>query len=75
MFSRKCALDVTPLDETPFLYEEELILGISMEKKGWKTVYDPNSVIHHLHGNSTEKVKHLLIPAIFAVRSIFADSI
>ena len=26
-------------------------------KKGWKTVYDPNSVIHHLHGNSTEKVK------------------
>lgn len=57
MFSRKCALDVTPLDETPFLYEEELILGISMEKKGWKTVYDPRSVIHHLHGNSTEKVK------------------
>ena len=48
---------MTPLDETPFLYEEELILGISMEKKGWKTVYDPNSVIHHLHGNSTEKVK------------------
>lgn len=33
MFSRKCALDVTPLDETPFLYEEELILGISMEKR------------------------------------------
>ena len=57
MFSRKCALDVTPLDENPFLYEEELILGISMEKKGWKTVYDPSSVIHHLHGNSTEKVK------------------
>lgn len=28
-----------------------------MEKKGWKTVYDPNSVIHHLQGNSTEKVK------------------
>ena len=57
MFSRKCALDVTPLDEKPFLYEEELILGISMEKAGWKTVYDPKSVVHHLHGNSTEKVK------------------
>ena len=57
MFSRKCALDVTPLDEKPFLYEEELILGISMEKAGWKTVYDPKSVIHHFHGNSTEKVK------------------
>lgn len=57
MFSRDCALAVTPLDETPFLYEEELILGIAMEKAGWKTVYYPESVIHHLHGNSTEKVK------------------
>lgn len=57
MFSRQCALEVTPLDETPFLYEEELILGIVMEQAGWKTVYYPESVIHHLHGNSTEKVK------------------
>lgn len=57
MFSRNCANEVTPLDEHPFLYEEELILGIQMEKLGWKTVYNPESVIHHLHSQSTEKVK------------------
>ena len=57
MFNRQCALEVTPLDETPFLYEEELILGIVMEQAGWETVYYPESVIYHLHGNSTEKVK------------------
>lgn len=57
MMSRACALDVTPLDENTFLYEEELILGIRMEQAGWKTVYYPESVIHHLHGKSTEQAK------------------
>ena len=57
MMSRACALDVTPLDENTFLYEEELILGIHMERAGWKTVYYPGSVIHHLHGKTTERVK------------------
>ena len=57
MFSRACAEEVTPLDEHTILYEEELILGIKMEEAGWKTVYNPESVIHHLHSQSTEKVK------------------
>lgn len=57
MFSRACAEKVTPLDEHTILYEEELILGIKMEEAGWKTVYNPESVIHHLHSQSTEKVK------------------
>lgn len=57
MMSRACALDVTPLDENTFLYEEELILGIRMEQAGWKTIYYPKSVIHHLHGKSTEQVR------------------
>lgn len=57
MFSRTCAEAVTPLDEHPFLYEEELILGIQMERAGWKTVYHADCAIHHLHSQSTEKVK------------------
>lgn len=57
MMRRDCALDMTPFDEHTFLYEEELILGIRMEQAGWKTFYYPESVIHHLHGKSTEKVK------------------
>lgn len=57
MISRACALQVTPLDEVPFLYEEELILGIRMEQNGWDTVYLPDSKIMHLHGKSTGSVK------------------
>lgn len=57
MMSRACALEVTPLDENTFLYEEELIIGIRMEQLGWKTVYYPKSVIHHLHGQSTGNLR------------------
>lgn len=53
MVNRACVDDVMPLDEHTFLYEEELILGIKMEKKGWKTVYNPQSEILHKHEMAT----------------------
>ena len=57
LMTRECAKAVTPLDEHPFLYEEELILGINMEMAGYRTVYHPKAVIEHLHGGSTRMVK------------------
>lgn len=57
MFSRSCAEAVTPFDEYPFLYEEELILGYHMQKTGYQTVYYPEAVIEHRHGGSTMHVK------------------
>lgn len=55
MMSGSCAGKVTPFDEYPFLYEEELILGIQMEEQGFATIYDPKAVIMHLHGRSTRR--------------------
>lgn len=57
MMTRRCAIDITPLDENTFLYEEEFIIGIRMAEKGYITMYHPDSVIQHLHGKSTESVK------------------
>lgn len=57
MMSKLCAQTVTPLDEYPFLYEEELILGIKMNEQRLRTVYDPNAAVKHLHGSSTKHVK------------------
>lgn len=57
LLSRKCAEAVTPFDEYPFLYEEELMLGIRMEEQGFRTVYHGAAVIEHLHGGSTRHVK------------------
>lgn len=55
MMSGRCAEALAPLDEHPFLYEEELILGIQMERQGFRTVYDPKAVVWHLHGASTRQ--------------------
>lgn len=57
LMSRACAQAVTPLDVHPFLYEEELMLGIRMEQAGFATVYDPGAVVRHLHGGSTRYQK------------------
>lgn len=57
LMSKQCVEAVTPLDEYPFLYEEELILGIHMEEAGLKTVYLGDAEVEHLHGGSTRWVK------------------
>ncbi len=57
MMSRACAEAVTPFDEYPLLYEEELMLGIRMEEAGFTTVYYPAAVVRHLHGGSTRYQK------------------
>lgn len=53
MMTRQCAEAVTPFDVHPFLYEEELMLGIRMEEAGLATVYCPKAVVVHVHGAST----------------------
>jgi len=53
--SRKCLQDIGYLDENTFLYEEENILGVKMEEKGWKTIYNPTITILHKHGQSTKE--------------------
>lgn len=55
--SRVCALEVTPLDEGTVLYDEELILGIRMEQQGYKTYYNPKSVVVHQHGGTTNQMQ------------------
>ncbi|MDY3909010.1 MAG: glycosyltransferase family 2 protein [Eubacterium sp.] len=57
MISPSCVREVFPFDEGTFLYEEEYIVGIRMEEKGYETHYNPSCVIRHLHGQSTDQVK------------------
>lgn len=57
MMSRECALKITPLDENTFLFQEELIIGVTMENTGKKTVYLPEASVIHAHGQSTKSVK------------------
>lgn len=47
---------IYPLDEGTFLYEEENIIGIVMEKAELKTAYVPQSKIVHVGGVSTSSI-------------------
>ena len=57
MMSKECAAEITPFDENTFLFQEELIIGIQMEKKGLITIYNPLCEVIHEHGQSTKSVK------------------
>jgi len=57
MMSRKCAEEVTPLDENTFLYEEENILGRRMKDRNWKTSYVSDAEVVHNHNQTGKLVK------------------
>jgi GT2 family glycosyltransferase len=55
---RKAALDeVGLLDESFFVYTEEVDLNYRLKKAGWKNVYVPTSEIVHFGGQSTKQNK------------------
>ena len=64
MISERCAREVLPFDEGTVLYGEELILGVRMEKAGYRTVYQPKSVVVHKHGATTKNVKPFMYQCI-----------
>jgi len=53
MMTRECASVITPLDEGTFLYEEELIIGLRMERAGYQTLVVPQATVEHAVGSST----------------------
>lgn len=63
-FSRECAQKIAPLDEGTLLYYEEPILGIRMEQAGYRTRYEPGSVVVHQHGGTTRRVRPFMYQCI-----------
>ena len=53
--SERCARVITPFDEGTLLYNEEFMIGIRMEKSGFLTRYEPESVVLHHHEATTGK--------------------
>ena len=56
MVHRRCFDFVFPLDDNVFLFEEEFITGIRMEKSHYKTRYLAESEVLHKHGQSTKSI-------------------
>lgn len=72
MFIRKIALDeVGFLDETFFMYGEDIDLCYRIKHGGWKIVYYGKSKITHLKGASSKKQKNKLIYEFYRAMYIY----
>ena len=72
MFMRKNALDqVGLLDETFFMYGEDIDLCYRIKEGGWKIVYYGKSSITHLKGASSKKQKNKLIYEFYRAMYIY----
>ena len=72
MFMRKEALDgVGFLDETFFMYGEDIDLCYRIKKAGWKIIYYGESKITHFKGQSSKKQKSKLIYEFYHAMYIY----
>lgn len=72
MFIRKQALDDAGLlDETFFMYGEDIDLCYRIKHSGWKIVYYGKSSITHLKGASSKKQKNKLIYEFYHAMYIY----
>lgn len=72
MFMRHKALDeVGLLDETFFMYGEDIDLCYRIKHGGWKIIYYGESKITHLKGASSKKQKSKLIYEFYRAMYIY----
>ncbi len=72
MFMRKQALDeVGFLDETFFMYGEDIDLCYRIKNAGWKVIYYGKSKITHLKGASSKKQKSKLIYEFYRAMYVY----
>ena len=72
MFMRKEALDrIGLLDETFFMYGEDIDLCYRIKQGGWKIIYYGKSKITHLKGASSKKQKSKLIYEFYRAMYIY----
>jgi GT2 family glycosyltransferase len=74
MFMRKEALDKTGLlDESYFMYGEDIDLSYRIQQSGYKNYYFPDTIIIHYKGESTKKGSINYVLVFYKAMIIFAN--
>jgi len=74
MMLRKSALDITGLlDETFFMYGEDIDLSYRITKAGFKNYYFPETTIIHYKGESTKKKSANYVRVFYHAMILFAQ--
>lgn len=74
MFIRRSALDQTGLlDETFFMYGEDIDLSFRIQKAGFRNYYYPETTIIHYKGESTKKFSVNYVKVFYQAMIIFAQ--
>jgi len=74
MFIRKAALEKTGLlDETFFMYGEDIDLSYRITESGYKIYYHPNTRVIHYRGESTKKSSVNYVFVFYQAMIIFAN--
>jgi GT2 family glycosyltransferase len=55
LYRREMLDDVGAFDETLFMYYEDTDLSWRMRLRGWKVLYEPRAIVHHVHAGSSHE--------------------
>ena len=55
LLNKKALQDVGYFDKNFFMYYEDSDLSFRLREKGWKVIYNPKSVIRHIHAGSSKE--------------------
>lgn len=59
------------MDEAFFMYGEDLDLNLRIKKLGYRVLYWPEAIVHHLKGSSTRKRPERMIRAFYNAMIVF----
>jgi len=59
------------MDEAFFMYGEDLDLNLRIKKQGYRVLYWPEAIVHHLKGASTRKKPERMIRAFYDAMVVF----
>lgn len=72
MMVRRDAMEkVGLLDESFFMYGEDLDWALRFKQMGWRVVYNPGVVVKHYKGESSKQSKRKTVPEFYRAMQIF----